>query len=189
MWQAQPQGQLRPLFPPVSPTLRRSPTPDPTGPRLMEEPPRQRATSFGETTPRAAARPLPSDASLNAPAPSVRSMFGGSSHSGASASGRGIGVGHKDNSLAVRGATSQPASGRTSPALSIQTRPTRLGSTPGPGRPIRTGSTGSTQASSPLKSTDNYSLRTVAPGLESGPEGRSTDDAWQAVCLRVLPLL
>ncbi|KAK4701973.1 hypothetical protein P7C70_g4252, partial [Phenoliferia sp. Uapishka_3] len=101
--------------PPTSNSRRRSPTPDPAGhSRNTTAQERQRATSFGEQTPKPSFRQLAPESPVAPSSSSVRSMFGGAP------------------------APPQPGSGRASPNLSIQIRPVRQNSYPA--APVRAGS-------------------------------------------------
>ncbi|KAM0790692.1 hypothetical protein ACM66B_004550 [Microbotryomycetes sp. NB124-2] len=93
---------------------------------------------------------------------------------------------------------STAASGRASPAQTASNRSVRhLSSTSLAGLPSARSppltshsSSGSTYGVPQLKNLESYSARNVAAALEptGSAQSRSTDDVWQTVCVRVLPL-
>lgn len=100
----------------------------------------------------------------------------------------------RQNSLSAVQPGSLAGSGRASPALSMGSRRSlRTNSQRGSSRmiPPPLSSTTSSGLSShvppALKNLDSYSSRNVAAALEA--DTRQVDDVWQAVCVRVLPLL
>lgn len=101
----------------------------------------------------------------------------------------------RQRSLNTTYTSAQAASGRASPALSLGSRRSlRTNSQRASARmPPPLSSTMSTGASTygppSLKNLDSYSSRNVAAALEPGADARQVDDVWQAVCVRVLPLL
>ena len=149
---------------------------------------RQRSYSLGESAAHVTGRPsalLSTRSGVNTP---------GVANAEAGTSGINAPM-HRQNSLSATFANSQSISGRASPALSIGSRRSaRTNSQRGASRmPPPLASTISSGPSSyvhpTLKNLDSYSSRTVAAALEPGAEARQVDDVWQAVCLRVLPLL
>lgn len=133
---------------------------------------RQRSSSFSDLTPRGNARTLPSVEGDLAPPPSqLRSLFSAPGSVGSSVS-LALNSSRKGSALSIRDPVS--GSGRASPAFSTVRAAVRQNS-----------------GSTPFRSLEAYSQRNVAAALESGADlsVRPIDDVWQAVCVRVLPLL